>query len=157
MKGPLLQIVIALLCVFWLTAGCISTDTDRTAPPRTTNTASSSFTTEAEKIDFLAKYIHFHSAVDKAEFRVIFQDNSGGLVPGPSDWDIRAVLHVADTDAWIKDKVEREPFDLSWAESLYSETMKPTSEPHFYESTASQLAVFEQERIILFYANTLGE
>ncbi|MFN8446646.1 MAG: hypothetical protein U0175_37990 [Caldilineaceae bacterium] len=151
--GRLMVLVFVLL----LSAGCIAPITQSPATNRTTDTSSNSFATDAEKVAFLEQYVRVHSAVDKAEFRIIYHDNSTGRVPGPSDWDIRAVMHVADTAAWIKDKTQREPFDLAWAEPFYRDDLHPSGEPQFYESAESRLAIFEAEQIVLFYATTTGE
>lgn len=157
MKISLTRSMRVLVFVLLLCAGCIAPIAQSPAADRTTDTSSSGFATDTEKIAFLAQYVRFHSAVDKAEFRVIFHDNSSGRVPGPSDWEIRAVIHVADTAAWIKDKVQVEPFDLAWAEPFYREDLHPNSEPQFYASAESRLAIFEPEQIILFYSTTTGE
>ena len=149
--------MMVLLFVFLLNVGCIAPIAQSPAANRTTDTSSTKFATDAEKVAFLEQYVRFHSAVDKAEFRVNFHDNSTGRVPGPSDWEIRAVMHVADTAAWIKDKVQRDPFDLAWAEPFYRDDLRPSSEPQFYESAASRLAIFDAEQIVLFYSTTTGE
>lgn len=149
--------IVVLVFVFLLSASCIAPIAQSPSANRTTDTSSTDLATDAEKVAFLEQYVHFYSAVDKAEFRVIFHDNSTGRVPGPSDWDIQAVMHVADTAAWVKDKVQRDPFDLAWAEPLYREDLRPSSEPQFYESAASRLAIFGPEQIVLFYATTTGE
>ena len=149
---------IMVLCfVLILSAGCVTPIAQSPAADRTTDTASNSFGTDAEKVAFLEQYVRFHSAMDKAEFRVVFHDNSTGRVPGPSDWEIQAVMHVADTAAWIKDKQQREPFDLAWAEPFYRDDLRPSSKPQFYESADSRLAIFEAEQIVLFYSTTTGE
>lgn len=151
--GNMMVLVIVLL----LSAGCIAPIVQSPATNRTTDTSSSAFATDAEKVAFLEQYVRFHSAVDKAEFRVNFHDNSTGRVPGPSDWEIRAVMHVADAAAWIKDKTQREPFDLAWAEPFYREDLQPSGEPQFYESGETRLAIFEAEQIVVFYSTTTGE
>lgn len=149
--------VMALVFVLLVSAGCIAPIAQSPAANRTTDTASSTFATDAEKVAFLEQYVRFHSDVDKAEFRVIFHDNSTGRVPGPSDWDIRAVMHVADTASWIKDKVQRGPFDLTWAEPLYRDDLRPHGEPQFYGNGETRLAIFEAEQIVVFYSTTTGE
>lgn len=151
--GRLMILVLILL----LSAGCIAPIAQSPAGNRSTDTSSSDFSTDTEKVAFLEQYVRFHSTVDKAEFRVIYHDNSGGRLPGPSDWDIQAVMHVADTALWIKDKTKVEPFDLAWAEPFYRDDLRPSGEPQFYKSAESRLAIFETEQIVLFYATTNDE
>jgi hypothetical protein len=45
-------------------------------PSRTTNTYSKQFKTDADKIQFLKRYLVFPSAIEAAEFHVIYYDNS---------------------------------------------------------------------------------
>jgi hypothetical protein len=61
---------------------------------RTTDTWSSSFDSFEEKIKFLSEYIVIPSEVKDAEYHIVYHDNSGGMVPGPSDWDIRVALKI---------------------------------------------------------------
>ena len=119
MKQPLL-ILLSLL----LTA-CSLFSTAPAQADRTTNTQSSDLATEAERLDFLAQYVVLKSPVDAAEFHIVYHDNSGGFVPGPSDWDIRAVMHVTDVVAWTEGKTRVDLFDLSWADDLFSDTLRP--------------------------------
>ena len=69
-------------------------------PDRTTNTWSSSFRSREEKLAFLCGYMTMPSEVIDAEYHIVYHDNSGGLIPGPSDWDIRVVLKVAPEDTY---------------------------------------------------------
>ena len=62
---------------------------------RTTDTWSSYFENKDEKLAFLSEYLVMHSEVLDAEYHVVYHDNSGGLIPGPSDWDIKVALKVA--------------------------------------------------------------
>jgi hypothetical protein len=67
-----------------------------------TDTHSKQFATDPDKIQFLKRYLTFPTAVEAAEFHVVYQDNSGGGIPGPSDWDMQVVLKVApqNLSAW---------------------------------------------------------
>ena len=71
----------------------------------TTDTKSTQFSSEQEKVRFLATYLQMESDVEAAEFHIRYQDNSGGWVPGPSDWDIQAVMRVrpGDLSRWTED------------------------------------------------------
>src|SRR5262245_18839405 len=88
----------------------------------TTDTRSAQLATDAEKIAFLRRYVKLSSAVEATEFHIVYHDNAGGRVPGPSDWDIRVALKVAPADvpAWTGGLQERAAagVDLSWAITL---------------------------------------
>ncbi len=90
------------------------------SPNRSTDTRSSQLATDADKIRFLNRYLTLPSAVEAAEFHVVYHDNSSGI-PGPSDWDIQAVLKVAPQhlSAWIQDaKITSKKQDLGWGYRL---------------------------------------
>jgi hypothetical protein len=74
-------------------------------PSRTTDTRSDTLPTPAARVEFLARYLKLRAPVTDAAFHVVWHDNSGGGVPGPSDWSIVAALRVspADAKAWLAD------------------------------------------------------
>src|SRR6266404_371403 len=102
---------------------------------RTTDTRSTQFSSEHEKVRFLANYLKLKSEVEAAEFHIRYQDNSGGWVPGPSDWDIQAVMRVRpeDLNRWTEemsivgaDSCEGNVFDCwpNWGYSLLPDDPK---------------------------------
>jgi hypothetical protein len=117
-----------------------------------TNTHSKQFATNADKIQFLKRYLSLPTAVEAAEFHVVYQDNSGGIIPGPSDWDIQAALKVApqDLSAWTKN-INRtsQKQDLAWGYSLAQERgWKLQSAPKVYTAPGEIVAIFEKEGFI---------
>jgi hypothetical protein len=67
----------------------------------TTDTDSRSLPDAQGRLELLSRYLRSKSAITDAEYIIHYRDNSGGSIPGPSDWDIRAVLQVADDgSAW---------------------------------------------------------
>jgi hypothetical protein len=128
---------------------------DRSAPrarSMSTDTHSKQFATDTEKIQFLKRYLSFPTAVETAEFHVVYHDNSGGGIPGPSDWDIQAVLNVApqNLSAWTHNaKVTAEKQDLAWGYSLAQQRgWKLQSEPKVYTASGKIVAIFEKEGLI---------
>lgn len=120
---------------------------------KTTDTRSSTFATHAEKTAFLERYLTLHSPVEATEFHVIFHDNSGGFIAGPSDWDIQAVMRVAPDDiaSWTDgmQRVEASVVDLAWANALLQQSgWLSSSPPLVYERSGSLVAVFEADGII---------
>lgn len=87
----------------------------------TTNTHSASFQTIEEKIDFLKKYIKIESSYSTLDYHIIFHDNSGGLVPGPSDWNImiKATIKLLEISSWVKDAQKIEYPDLHFSDIKY--------------------------------------
>lgn len=120
-----------------------------------TDTRSSDLATEGEQIDFLGRYVVLKSAVSETEFHIVYHDNSGGVVGGPSDWDIRAVMRVEDVGVWVDGKTEVETADFSWAEGLVTEGLRPSSQPTYYANETTTIAVFELEQIVYFRSTTI--
>ena len=118
----------------------------------TTDTRSSTFSDNRSKIAFLKKYLKMPSAIEEAEFHVVYQDNSGGLVPGPSDWDIQVVLRVKleNVPLWTNGMTRVDLADLSWGYSLLpsAEQWAVKSKPVIYEQGRTVVAVFEPEGTI---------
>ena len=94
--------IYGLIIFMGLLIGCslllLPSPTNRGESDRTTDTWSSSFESAEESLMFLSEYLTMFSEVLDAEYHIVFHDNSGGLVPGPSDWDIRAALKVTPED-----------------------------------------------------------
>ncbi len=144
--------VLVLLVAAWGTA-C------RPGPSLTTDTRSTQLPTDETRVAFLARYLKLPTPVEAAAFHVVYHDNSHGLVPGPADWDIRAVVRVRPPDAhrWA-DGLRRvapgdPPLDLSWGRLLLPDApgWKVGSEPAVFtrEGGAVVVAVFEPEGIVM--------
>jgi hypothetical protein len=113
----------------------------------TTDTFSAQFATDAEKIAFLRRYVTLSSPVETTEFHIVYHDNSGGAVPGPSDWDMRVALKVApaDVSAWTSGLQEAESTDadFSWATDLLPNTSRwaRASQPRVYRRASGGVIV----------------
>jgi hypothetical protein len=77
----------AVLVALLLGMGCKS-------GTRTTDTRSSSITSKELKLAFLKDYMGSPTAVEDVEFHIVVHDNSGGMLSGPSDSDLRAAVRV---------------------------------------------------------------
>ncbi len=128
---------------------------------RSANTASSQFASDAEKVAFLQRYLKPRSPIEATEFHIVFHDNSGGLVPGPSDWTILAAIKIdpADIPRWT---ANRQPADAATMDPTRWKGILPSdgrwalqSSPRAYRSGADTvLLVYEREGIILFRSAT---
>src|SRR5882672_3262432 len=120
-------------------------------PSMTTHKRSSEMSSNAEKIAFLSRYLSAKSTIEAAEFIIDYQDNSGGGVPAPSDWDIQAAMKVqsGDTTLWAEglDRVLSEDTDLSWGMRLLpqSEGWRIESKPQIFvrHDADVTVAIFE--------------
>jgi hypothetical protein len=75
------------------------------------------------------------------------------MVPGPSDFDVRAVVKVPPdkVSQWSKEMgIPKPPFDVTWAYELLPKEERWTirSTPTFYERERVQVVTFEPEGIV---------
>ena len=70
------------------------------------------------KLDFVEQFVTFRRSYTQLEYDIQFQNNGGGRLPGPSDWDVRLVAEVpvAEIDDWLRagpGKLSAKP-ELAW-------------------------------------------
>src|SRR5262245_61760291 len=85
--------------------------------PASTDTSSDSLPSLEARVEFLQRYVTFRRGYNDLGFRVLYQNNGGGLVPGPTEWDIRLVAAVppAELDEWVPAGVVAVPStDTRW-------------------------------------------
>lgn len=77
------------------------TGCSRVAGPASTDTSSDSLPSLEERVEFLQKYVTFRRGYDDLGFHITY--SGGGLVPGPSEWDIRlvAVVPSSEISEWV--------------------------------------------------------
>ena len=70
---------------------------------RTTDTTSDQLPSLEARVQFVEVYVVAGRRYSELSFHIRFQDNSGGMVPGPSDWDFRLVASVTANELadWI--------------------------------------------------------
>lgn len=125
---------------------------------RSTNTHSTSISTAAERATFLCAYALCASRVKDAAFHVVFHDNSGGLLAGPDDAEIRAVVSVApdDLEKWSRGcteaRVEARP---EWLEALVAGTsMRPKTAPDGYRCGAELRGIHVKDGLVVRHLST---
>lgn len=91
--------VILFFCFSFSLMGCDSS----IEQSKTTNTLSSEFSTLEAKVEFLQRYFTPERNYQKLDFAINYRDNSTGMIPGPSDWDIAlvAVVPPVELNTWI--------------------------------------------------------
>lgn len=79
--------------------------------PPTTDTTSDHLPALAARVEFLARYFSLPGECRELDFHIRYQNNNGGMVPGPSDADIRvvAVVPPGELNAWIPPGATRVP------------------------------------------------
>ena len=85
--------------------------------PASTDTSSDSLPSLEKRVEFLQRYVTFRREFSDLGFHIVYKNNSGGMVPGPSDWDIRLVATVppAEIAQWVPPGVAATPSaDTQW-------------------------------------------
>ena len=143
-----------LLFVVLTLAGC-QTDTG----PESVKETSASKSTLAERIQFLESYVKFRRKYDKLEYNIYYQNNSGGRLPGPSDWDIRLVAQVPSDEIaqWISpDMKAGNPPKDGWHLSTANE-IDVNNVTQWHIAGGRSLGIDPDGSIIVYRSNSLGE
>ncbi|MEN3943389.1 hypothetical protein WJU23_18960 [Prosthecobacter sp. SYSU 5D2] len=85
-----------------------------------THTTSDAFSTLASKKAFLEQYVNFRRSYEDLHFEIAFMDGGTGIIPGPSEWDIRllAVIPAEEMDAWVHGLAASDSPDMEWVQHL---------------------------------------
>jgi hypothetical protein len=118
-----------------------------------TDTRSAALQGDRAKLDFLKKYLRLPTEVQATEFHITYQDNSKGMVPGPSDYDLRVVVKVSPDKVpqWSAEMGQpTAPFDVAWAYELLpkEDRWRITSTPVYYQRERVQVVTFAPEGIV---------
>jgi len=140
--------------VLALVAGCKS-------GTRTTDTRSSSISSKQLKKAFFKDYLGSPTELVDVEFHIIVHDNSGGLLSGPSDSDIRAAVKVKEDhlSKWAEGctaaRLEARP---PWADALVSgrDGWDVSSVPDTYRCGREERVIHVHEGIIFRRLSTEG-
>lgn len=119
--------------------------------PQTTNTSSTKFNTLSEKVEFLEQYVRFKRTYKTLDFVIVYQNNSEGFVPGPSDWDIRIIAKIPsdEVEQWIKGMEMTDSLDLDWL-GVFSITIDKAGISKWYQSDGCIIGVDEKNSIIVY-------
>lgn len=109
----LLPAVLATL----LLCGCGPTEP---GGPPSTRTSSADFGSLAEKVAFLEQYMRFRRSYVQLDFDIAYRSGGDGLLPAPSEWDIRIVARVppGELSEWHAGLSPTAPPDTAWLRDL---------------------------------------
>lgn len=139
-----------LLCVLVILAGACSS-TKPSGPP-TANETSEARTTLAERVAFVERYVTFRRHYTRLDYDISYHNNGGGLVPGPSDWDVRlrAVVPCEELSAWTPgDTTSSTQPALDWALALPGD-VEVSGVTTWYITPQSEIGV-DTERCVVAY------
>jgi hypothetical protein len=119
---------------------------------KTTDTVSSKFTTLAEKQEFLERYMKFRRSYDDLHFHLSYIDGGSGMVPGPTEWNVRifAVVPAGEIDQWIAGLSAASDPELDWISDI---PKAPTdlSRYKWYEGDCVIVGIDRESRFVLYW------
>jgi hypothetical protein len=141
----------ALLLIAIMLSGCSKT----ASGPASVTETSVARTGLADRIRFLENYVTFRRQYEKLDYDIMYQNNGGGTVPAPSDWDIRLIAVVPKTEiqAWVPAGAEKKDDPSpAWLKDLPG-TIERDGITEWYRKSGAVIGV-DRERSIVAYRNT---
>lgn len=112
----------------------------------------------AARVAFLERYVKFRRTYESLDFDLMYQNNNGGGVPGPSDWDMRLVATVpaAELDAWIPPGTTPTTAAAATADWLKSvpTTLDLSGVNEWYARGGWTVGLDRQRRIVVYQSTT---
>jgi hypothetical protein len=143
---------IVTLAVALLISGC------KSSGPASTQTNSSGFPTVAERAKFLHQYVTFRRTYETLDFDISFL-NGDGMAPGPSEWDIRIVATVPDSElrdwvpAGVNTSIKANTVDTEWLRSVPT-TLNLSGVSEWYVSGNRVVGIDRARRIVVYRSST---
>lgn len=140
MKNIALAIIVLIL-----TASCDSSG------PESTETQSHRFNSLEEKVEFLNRYVKFRRTYHELDFDILFRNGGGGMLPSPSEWDIKivAVVPKSELGLWSSGLSPAQAFDPDWINSvrLHNSNIEFSS---WYREAGIEVAVDEKNSLVAY-------
>ena len=125
---------------------------------RTISKGSDAFTTLEQKIGLLKKYVNLNGKNFKTlDYHIIYQDNSTGMVPGPSDWDICIIAEIPETEisVWIEGlKTLTEHPNMDGFERVSTKIDYTKINEWYHLSGSSFVGLNRKKRILVYRSHT---
>ena len=108
-----------------------------------------------ERIQFLENYVTFRRQYEKLDYDIVYQNNGGGMIPAPSEWDIRliAVVPKIEIDTWVPTGAKKSDApSQTWWKDLPGPIEKDGITEWY--STSGTATGIDRERSIVVYRST---
>ena len=143
----IIGVALAPVCL----VGCLN-NPPPTGPPTAKETHSARPNLE-DRIEFVETYVTFRRSYEQLEYDVWFQNNSGGGIPGPSEWDVHLVAVVPSEELadWIPDGAVEMESPPTWSTSL--DEIDTTGVSEWYQ-LGSGIVGLDRKNSVVVYRNT---
>lgn len=108
-----------------------------------------------DRIQFIEKYVTFRRTYEKLDYDIMYQNNGGGMVPAPSDWDIQliAIVPKTEVDDWVPANVQKSDVSApEWLEGLPG-GIERHGITEWYRKSGTTVGV-DRQRSIVAYRST---
>lgn len=122
------------------------------------NETSASTALLKDRVEFIEQYVTFERMYNELEYSVFYQNNGGGGIPGPSDWDIRIVAKVPpeQIQAWVPaNSVVGAAPKTKWFEST-ADKIDVSSISKWHTDWQRSVGLDRQNSIVVYRNSTLG-
>lgn len=118
---------------------------------KTTDGDSRRFPTLSEKQAFLERYVSFRRRYDELDFAIRYIDGGDGMVPGPTEWDVRILAKVPmeSLDEWASGMVSTQIPDVSWVSSIPNAPIEMASF-EWYSGEGRIVGISRGNRLVLY-------
>lgn len=146
---------ILFACLTGCLTSCLSTVQ---SGPQSISETSAARPTLQDRINFIEQYVTFKRNYLKLEYEVQYHNNSGGIVPGPSDWDIRilAVVPPSEIAAWLppnQSRISKQP--PAWL-TVMPNTIPIAKVTEWYATGHTEVGVDRNTSTIAYRNSTFG-
>lgn len=142
---------VALALTMLSTAAC------KPSGPPSGKTTSAGITTLAARVKTLHEYVKFQRTYETLDFDIDYHNNGGGLVPGPSDWDIRIVATVpaSQLSDWIPaGATPSSGSDTEWLKTVPT-ALDLSGVTEWYVQGSKTVGLDRARRIVVYRVSTL--
>jgi len=143
---------LSLILVVLLT-GCSSSTR---SGPKSISETSATRSELRDRVAFIEQYVKFRRTYLELEYDVEYHNNGGGLVPGPSDWDIKILAVVPDeeVDHWIPSGATMtEELPPTWLIAMPG-TISTNNVTEWYSNGHSLVVGVDRSSSTIVYRNT---
>ncbi len=130
-------------------SGC---STPTKSGPKSVSETSRSRPELAARIAFIEQYVTFSRTYLKLEYDIQYNNHSEGMVPGPSDWDIKilAVVPPDEIEDWIPKGVSKSKgAPPAWVASMKAE-ISTDGVTEWYEKERIKVGIDRTDSIVVY-------
>ena len=151
--------MLRILALFLLPCSLLFSGCSGDAGPPSISQTSTTTDQLSERIKTLETYVEFRRNYNILEYDIFFQNNGGGRLPGPSDWDIRLAAQVPkdEIDVWVSQEMNTSsPPKKPWYQKIVNE-IDVSGVTEWHSAGGRSVGIDRVDSIVVYRNNNLGE